>query len=111
RARVGRPRSLGPPRLPAAQSANVVAELRGREKPDEIVLLGAHLDSWDVGQGAHDDGAGGVQVMQALTTLTKLGAVPRRTIRVVLYTNEENGLRGGLGYFEAHQAEASKHVL
>ena len=97
--------------LPDAPSANVIAELRGREKPDEIVLLGAHLDSWDVGQGAHDDGAGVVQVMQALTTLKKLGAVPRRTIRVVLYTNEENGLRGGLGYFEAHQAEASKHVL
>src|SRR5690606_21503153 len=72
-----------------AESANVVAELRGREKPEEIVVIGAHLDSWDVGQGAHDDGAGCVIVMQAAVLLKKLGLQPRRTIRVVLFTNEE----------------------
>ena len=97
--------------LPDAESANVIAELRGREKPDEIVLIGAHLDSWDVGQGAHDDGAGCVMVMQALSVLKQLGLQPRRTIRVVLFTNEENGLRGARAYVEAHKAELDKHVL
>jgi Zn-dependent M28 family amino/carboxypeptidase len=101
---------LGARTLPDAPSANVIGELRGREKPDEIVLIGAHIDSWDVGQGAHDDGAGCVHVMQALTVLRRLGLQPRRTIRVVLFTNEENGLRGGTGYAEAHAAEVGKHV-
>lgn len=94
--------TMGARLLPEAPSANVIAELRGRERPDEIVVIGAHLDSWDVGQGAHDDGAGVVHVMQALTTLRALGLTPRRTIRVVLFTNEENGLRGGKGYAAAH---------
>ncbi len=97
--------------LPEAESANVIGELRGRELPDEIVLIGAHLDSWDVGQGAHDDGAGCVIMMQALTTLRKLGLTPRRTIRVVLFTNEENGVRGGRAYAETHKDEAAKHVM
>ncbi|HWU86279.1 MAG TPA: M20/M25/M40 family metallo-hydrolase [Kofleriaceae bacterium] len=97
--------------LPDATSANVIGELRGRERPDEVVLLGAHLDSWDVGQGAHDDGAGCVQVMQALTVLRTLGLSPRRTIRVVLFTNEENGLRGGKTYAQAHTAELDRTVL
>ena len=91
--------------LPDAASANVIGELRGREQPDEIVLIGAHLDSWDVGQGAHDDGAGCVAMMQALTVLRRLGLTPRRTIRVVLFTNEENGLRGGKAYAADHAAE------
>ncbi len=91
-------------------SANVLGELVGREKPEEIVVIGAHLDSWDVGQGAHDDGAGCVIVMQALTTLRKLGLRPRRTIRVVLYTNEENGIRGARAYPKAHEAELAHHV-
>lgn len=95
---------------PDAQSANVIGELRGHEKPDEIVVLGAHIDSWDVGQGAHDDGAGVVAMMQALATLKKLNLTPRRTIRVVLFTNEENGLRGGKAYAKDHEAELSKHV-
>lgn len=94
--------TMGAQLLPDAPSANVIAELRGRERPDELVVIGAHLDSWDVGQGAHDDGAGVVHVMQALTTLRALGLTPRRTIRVVLFTNEENGLRGGKGYAAAH---------
>lgn len=98
-------------RLPDAVSANVLGELRGRERPEEVVLIGAHLDSWDVGQGAHDDGAGCVIMMQALTTLRRLGLTPRRTIRVVLFTNEENGVRGARAYAEAHRAEGPAHVL
>lgn len=103
--------SLESTQLPDAESANVLGELRGRERPDEIVLLGAHLDSWDVGQGAHDDGAGCVMMMQALTTLRRLGLTPRRTIRVVLFTNEENGVRGARAYAEAHRDEGPRHVL
>ena len=97
--------------LPDAQSHNVIAELKGRERPDEIVVIGGHIDSWDVGQGAHDDGAGCVMMMQALTVLKKLGLVPRRTIRVVLFTNEENGLRGGKEYAAKHADEAPRTVL
>lgn len=97
--------------LPDAPSANVVAELRGREKPDEFVLIAGHIDSWDVGQGAHDDGAGCVITMQALTVLRKLGLRPRRTIRVVLFTNEENGLRGARQYAIDHAAEMPRHVM
>ncbi|MGN6104960.1 MAG: M20/M25/M40 family metallo-hydrolase, partial [Kofleriaceae bacterium] len=97
--------------LPDAPSANVIGELRGRERPDEIVVIGAHLDSWDVGQGAHDDGTGVVAMMQAITVLRKLGLQPRRTIRVVLFTNEENGLRGGRAYAQVHAAELAKTVL
>ena len=94
-----------------ARSANVIGELRGRELPDEVVVIGAHIDSWDVGQGAHDDGAGCVTMMQALTTLRRLGLTPRRTIRVVLFTNEENGLRGGKAYAEQHADELPRTVL
>jgi Zn-dependent M28 family amino/carboxypeptidase len=97
--------------LPDAPSANVIGELRGREHPEQIVVIGGHIDSWDVGQGAHDDGAGAVTMMQALTTLRKLGLVPRRTIRVVLFTNEENGLRGGRAYAKDHAAELPSTVL
>ena len=97
--------------LPDAESANVIGELRGSERPDEIVVIGGHIDSWDVGQGAHDDGAGVVIMMQALTTLRKLGLTPRRTIRVVLFTNEENGVRGGRAYAKDHEAELAKTVL
>lgn len=97
--------------LPDAPSANVIGELRGREKPDEVVVIGGHIDSWDVGQGAHDDGAGVVGTMQALTTLRRLGLTPRRTIRVVLFTNEENGVAGGKGYAKAHADELPRHVF
>jgi Zn-dependent M28 family amino/carboxypeptidase len=97
--------------LPDVPSANVIGELRGRDKPEEIVVIGGHIDSWDVGQGAHDDGAGAVTMMQALTTLRKLGLKPRRTIRVVLFTNEENGLRGGRAYAKDHAAELPNTVL
>jgi carboxypeptidase Q len=81
--------------LPEAESANVVAELRGSELPDEIVLVCGHLDSWDVGQGAHDDGGGCMVAWEAVRTAKRLGLRPRRTLRVVLYTNEENGVGGG----------------
>jgi carboxypeptidase Q len=97
--------------LPDAESANVVAELKGSEKPHEIVLISGHYDSWDVGQGAHDDGGGCIVAWEAVRLLKELGLKPRRTIRVVLYTNEENGLRGGNAYHDAHRAEIAKHVL
>jgi len=97
--------------LPDAESANVVAELKGSEKPDEVVLLGGHFDSWDVGQGAQDDGGGVIIAWEAVRLLKELGLRPRRTIRVVLYTNEENGARGGDAYRDAHRAEIGKHVL
>ena len=103
--------TMGARMLPDAPSANVIGELRGRERPDEVVVIGGHLDSWDVGQGAHDDGAGCVHVMQALTTLRALGLTPRRTIRVVLFTNEENGGRGGRGYLEQHGGETHVAAL
>jgi carboxypeptidase Q len=97
--------------LPDAESANVIAELSGSKNPDEIVLIGGHFDSWDVGQGAHDDGGGCIVAWEAIRLLKELGLKPRRTIRVVLFTNEENGLRGGTGYHAAHLAEVAKHVL
>lgn len=91
-------------------SANVIGELRGREKPEEIVVIGGHLDSWDVGQGAHDDGSGCVTAMETITVLRKLNLRPRRTIRVVLFVNEENGLAGGKQYAAYHESELGKHV-
>jgi len=97
--------------LPDAESANVIAEIKGTERPDEIVLISGHYDSWDVGQGAHDDGGGCIMAWEAARLLKELGLRPKRTIRVVLYTNEENGLRGGNAYRDAYRAELSKHVL
>ncbi|MBI2834586.1 MAG: M20/M25/M40 family metallo-hydrolase [Acidobacteria bacterium] len=93
------------------ESANVIGELRGRERPDEIVVVGGHLDSWDVGTGATDDGGGCVATWEALRILKKLDLRPRRTLRVVLFTNEENGLRGALAYRDAHRDELARHVL
>jgi carboxypeptidase Q len=96
---------------PDIESANVVAEIRGRERPDEIVLIGAHLDSWDVGTGASDDAAGCIVTWEALRLMKALGIRPRRTVRLVLWENEEHGLRGANAYAERYRAEASKHVL
>lgn len=96
--------------LPDAESANVVGELRGRELPEEIVVIGGHIDAWDVGQGAHDDGGGCVIAMEAINVLRKLDLVPRRTIRVVLWTNEENGIAGARQYVKDHEAELPQHV-
>ncbi len=92
-------------------SANVVAEIVGSEKPDEIVAIGGHIDSWDVGQGAQDDGCGCVVAMEALNVIRKLGLQPRRTIRVVLWTNEENGLAGARSYAARHQQEVHVAAL
>jgi len=97
--------------LPDAESANVIGEIVGRERPEEIVVLGCHFDSWDVGTGATDDGGGCIASWEALRLMKKLGLRPRRTVRVVLFTNEENGLRGGLAYREQHAAELANHVL
>ena len=97
--------------LPDAPSRNVVAELRGSEKPDEVVVLGGHIDSWDVGQGAMDDGGCSVAAWEAVRLMKQLGLRPKRTIRVVLWTNEENGGRGGRAYRDAHDAELTKHSV
>jgi carboxypeptidase Q len=97
--------------LPDADSANVIGEIRGRELPDEIVLVSGHFDSWDVGTGSTDDGGGAVATWEALRLMKKLNLRPRRTVRVVLWTNEENGGRGGLAYRDAHATELARHVL
>jgi len=96
---------------PDVESANVVGELRGRELPEEIVLLGGHFDSWDVGTGASDDAVGCIVTWEAARLLAKLGIRPRRTVRIVLWTNEENGLRGATAYAARHAAHAGNHVF
>ena len=93
-----------------SNSSNVVAEIVGRERPDEVVIISGHIDSWDVGQGAHDDGAGVVMAMETLGTLRSLGLRPRRTIRLVLWTNEENGMAGVKQYIRDHKEELPKLV-
>ena len=100
--------SLGCRTLPDVPGANVVGEIPGTEKPDEIVLVGGHLDAWDLGTGAHDDGAGCVHALEAARLVLQCGIAPRRTIRVVLFANEENGLRGAVNYDAMHAHE--KHV-
>lgn len=102
---------MGAQTLPDAPSRNVIGELRGREKPDEVVVMGGHIDSWDVGEGAMDDAGGVVAAWEAIRLLKKLGLQPRRTIRVVGWTNEENGTRGGRAYRDTHLADMGKHVL
>ena len=96
---------------PDAESANVVGELSGRERPEEIVLLGCHYDSWDVGTGASDDAVGCIITWEAARLMMKLGIRPRRTVRIVLFTNEENGLRGATAYAAKHAGHASNHVF
>ena len=92
-------------------SANVVAEIVGRERPEEVVLVGGHLDSWDVGTGASDDGAGSVITWEALRLMKKLGIRPRRTVRLVLWTNEEHGMSGAAAYGAKYGHAAANHVL
>jgi hypothetical protein len=101
---------LGCKALPEGPSANVVGEVIGSERPDEIVLIGAHLDSWDLGTGAIDDGAGCAIVLDVARQLARPEARPRRTLRVVLFANEENGLSGAKAYAEAHKAELARHT-
>ncbi len=93
------------------QSYNVIGEIKGSEYPNEIMIVGGHLDSWDLGDGSHDDGAGCVQSMDVLRLLKKTGYTPKRTIRVVLFMNEENGLRGGNKYAEVANNKKEKHVF
>lgn len=97
--------------LPDAQSRNVVAEVVGRQEPEEVVVLGGHIDSWDVGQGAMDDGGGSVAAWEAVRLIHQLGLHPRRTIRVVLWTNEENGVDGGAAYLERRRDSVTSHVM
>ena len=94
-----------------SQSYNVVGDLTGRELPKEIVLVGGHFDSWDPGAGASDDAGGCVVSWEALRLMKALNLRPKRTVRVVLFTNEENGGRGGVGYRDAHTAELANHVM
>ncbi|MDE2641900.1 MAG: M28 family metallopeptidase [Verrucomicrobiota bacterium] len=92
-------------------SHNVVAEIPGTEKPEEIVIVSGHIDSWDVGQGAMDDGGGCLAAWEAARLMLKLGLRPKRTVRVVLWTNEENGIRGAIQYAKRHEATLAKHTL
>ena len=103
--------TMGARMLPDAPSRNVMGELVGRERPQEVVVLGGHIDSWDVGAGAMDDGGGVVVSWEAVRLLQRLGLRPRRTIRVVGWTNEETGGAGGQAYRDTHRAELGDHVL
>jgi carboxypeptidase Q len=95
--------------LPDVPSQNVIGELRGRERPDEVVIVSGHMDSWDVGTGAMDDAGGVVVAWEALRLMKRLGLRPRRTVRVIGWTNEEYGTRGGLAYRDAHAAQLADH--
>src|SRR5690606_11174342 len=97
--------------LPDTIGHNVIGELIGSEFPDEIITIGGHLDSWDNCEGAHDDGAGCVQTMEVLRAFKAVGYKPKRTIRFVLFANEENGLRGGNKYAEEAKAKGEKHIF
>jgi len=97
--------------LPDAPSRNVMGEIKGREFPNEVIAMGGHIDSWDVGRGAMDDAGGVVAAWEAIRILKRLNLQPRRTIRAVGWTNEENGTRGGNGYRDAHKADAANHIL
>jgi carboxypeptidase Q len=95
---------------PLAPSANVVAEILGSEKPEEVVVIGAHLDSWDLGTGAIDDGAGVAMVLDTMRIVASMPRPPRRTLRAVLFMNEENGGEGAVAYHEASLAAGTRHV-
>ena len=97
--------------LPDVKSYNVIGEIKGSDFPNEIIVVGGHLDSWDLGDGAHDDGAGIVQSMEVLNIFNKISYKPKRTIRVVLYMNEENGLRGGITYAKNAKNKKENHVF
>ena len=97
--------------LPDVKSYNVIGEIKGSDFPNEIIIVGGHLDSWDLGDGAHDDGAGIVQSMEVLNIFNKINYKPRRTIRVVLYMNEENGLRGGTTYAKNVKKKKENHIF
>jgi hypothetical protein len=97
--------------LPDVQAYNVIGEIKGSALPNEIITVGGHLDSWDLAEGANDDGSGVVQSMEVLRTLNALRIRPKRTIRAVLFVNEENGGRGSDVYFEEAKAKNEKHIF
>lgn len=97
--------------LKDVKSFNVIGEIRGTQFPNKIITVGGHLDSWDIGEGAHDDGAGVVQSMEVLRVLKAVGYKPKHTIRAVLFMNEENGNRGGMKYAEAANASGEEHIF
>ncbi|CAN5311396.1 hypothetical protein BH20BAC1_BH20BAC1_26510 [soil metagenome] len=97
--------------LPDSKSFNVIGEIKGTDYPGEIITVGGHLDSWDLAEGANDDGAGVVQSMEVLRTFIALGIKPKRTIRVVLFANEENGTSGGDAYFQAVKDNNEHHIF
>lgn len=97
--------------LPDAPSFNVVGEIRGSEFPQDIITTGGHLDSWDLAEGAHDDGSGVMQAVEVLHAITASGLRPKRTIRAVMFMNEENGLAGGNKYAELAIANQEKHLF
>jgi len=103
--------TLGCETLANVQTANVIGEFVGKQAPDEILLVGGHLDSWDLATGSHDDGAGVVMTMEAARLISVYASDTRRTIRVVLFANEENGLSGANAYASAHSSELAKHVM
>ena len=92
-------------------SYNVIGQITGSHYPNQIIVVGGHLDSWDLGDGSHDDGAGCVQSMDVLRLLKETGVRPKRTIRVVLFMNEENGLRGGRKYAAIAKRKGEKHIF
>lgn len=97
--------------FPDVESYNVIGEIKGSTHPDEIIVVGGHLDSWDLGDGSHDDGAGCVQSMEVLQIFKQIGYKPKRTIRVVLFMNEENGLRGGNEYAKVATEKNENHIF
>src|ERR1700730_19343801 len=99
-----------PPRTSQRNPRNVMGEIRGSEKPEEVVVLGGHIDSWDIGQGANDDGSGIMATFQAVALMKKLGLRPRRTIRVCFWVNEENGGAGGRAYRKMVGDGIANHV-
>ena len=96
--------------LPDVPSSNVMGEIRGCERPEEVIVIGGHLDSWDKGAGAHDDGAGCIQAIDVVSLIRRLNLMPKRTIRAVMFMNEENGLRGGKAYAAAPERSTEKHI-
>jgi len=96
--------------LPDAPSHNVIGELKGSQNPAQYIVAGGHLDSWDFAQGAHDDGSGCVQSMEAVRLLKDLGYKPKNTLRAVMYMNEENGLKGGIAYADSAKSKNEKHI-
>jgi Zn-dependent M28 family amino/carboxypeptidase len=101
---------LTPQTLPDAESYNVVADIKGSENPEQVVIVSGHLDSWDLGTGAVDDASGVAVAMQTANLIQQLGLKPKRTIRVIAWMNEENGTAGARGYAALHKAEITNHV-